>query len=216
VLREYCEEWESETGATFIWKPFGINMNRFQYKPDVPSKYNFGFSGNLHEEHINDRKRVKEHIFKDRYLDFSWWHNLIHTRRFEPRYDGLNIYWGEWSHNALYPVRNRAPFGEQYVDLLNKCDMFLNTRSAMGIFNPRFWELMATKTLTVCPEGEYYGLLDHGRNCVMYNDLDEFDELLHYYADNDEERTAIIDQAYEEVQRYEWSILIDELLDEIA
>lgn len=211
VLRERCEEWEEATGATFIWKPFGIDLDRFYHDPAIPTVYDFGFTGNLHEDWLDERKAVKQHIFEPRYLEFSWWHNLVHTRRFKDRYDGLDIYWGEFQNRSLF-LGSRAPFGEEYVELLNRCKTFLNTRSALGIFNARFWELMATRTLIICPEDEYYGLLEDGMNCVMYDSLAEFDELLEYYASEDAERRAITETAGEFVEEFTWENLVEDLL----
>ena len=228
VLKDRCTEWESQTGATFIWEPFGVNLERFKPNSSVPDKYDFAFTGSLHEEWLDERKQVKEHLFKSRYQDFSWWHNLVHTRRFENRYDNLNIYWGEWDNRRLrlnnppfkkdirfLRVKRRAPFGRNYVSLLNKSKIFLNTLSAVGIFNPRFWELMATKTLILCPEDDYYGLLEDGVNCVMYGDLSEFDNALQYYAEHDNDRKEIVETAYDEVQQYSWESIVDDIMSTI-
>jgi hypothetical protein len=198
VLKDRCDEWEAETGATFMWEPFGVNLDRFKPDPPIPTTYDFAFTGSLHEQWLEERKRIKEHLFKSRYQDFRLWHNLVHTRRFEDRYDDLSIYWGEWDNRQLRlknpPVKKsirflrmkrRAPFGQEYVTLLNKCKSFLNTLPAVGIYNPRFWELMATKTLIICPTDNYYGLLEDGVNCIMYDDFSEFDRQLHYYAEHD-------------------------------
>jgi hypothetical protein len=214
VLKDRCAEWESETGATFIWEPFGIDLDRFEYDPSVTEIYDFAFTGSIHERWLNERKQIKDYIFKSRYKDFSWWHNFVHTQRFEDRYEELTIYWGEWNHKNLR-WNARAPFGKEYVTLLNKCKMFFNTLSAKGIFNPRFWELMATKTLIICPTDDYHGLLQDGTNCVMYDDLGEFDELLHFYAKHDEERRQIVNKAYDKVQQYSWKSVVDNLMTKI-
>jgi len=214
VLKHRCAEWESKTGATFIWEPFGIDLSQFNYDPSISETYDLAFTGSIHERWIDERQEVKDHLFKNKYKDFKWWHNFIHTRRFKERYDGLTIYWGEWDHKNLC-WRSRAPFGERYVTFLNKCKAFLNTLSAEDIFNPRFWELMATKTLIICPSDDYYGLLEDEVNCVMYDDLSEFDELLHYYAAHDQERQKIVDRAHEEIKRYSWESVAENLMSKI-
>jgi hypothetical protein len=211
VLRDRCDEWEAETGATFIWQPFGIDLDRFEYDPTAPDTYDFGFSGNLHERWLDEREELKEHIFEPRYMDFSWWHNFVHTRRFKDRYDEFTIYWGERQNRSLR-LRSRAPHGESYYSLLNRCKTFLNTPSALGIVNTRFWELMATKTLVICPEDDYFGLLTNGENCVMYEDLAEFDELLEYYVTHNDARRDIVENAAEFVTQFSWETIVSDLM----
>lgn len=204
-------DWESQVNADFIWTPFGIDLERFQ-SSDTNSKYDFGFTGNLHEEWIDERVELKRHLFRPKYMEFKWWHNFVGDRRYKQKYRDYSIYWGEWQNKGI-TLRSRAPFGDEYVKLLNNSKIFLNTKSAIGIFNPRFWELMATETLIMCPKDDYYGLLTDGENCIMYNSLEEFDEQLDYYSKNDEERKKITDNARDEVEKYSWSNIVDNVMD---
>jgi spore maturation protein CgeB len=96
--------------------------------------------------------------------------------------------------------------------LLNRCKTFLNTPSALGIVNTRFWELMATKTLVICPEDDYFGLLTNGENCVMYEDLAEFDELLEYYVTHNDARRDIVENAAEFVTQFSWETIVSDLM----
>ena len=60
------------------------------------------------------------------------------------------------------------PFGDDYIELLNRSLVSLNTLSAEGIFNARFWELMSTGCIIICPKDDYYGILEDRYNCVMF------------------------------------------------
>jgi hypothetical protein len=215
VVKKKCKEWQKMTGAEFIWEPFGVDLHRFKHDANMPKKYDFGFTGSLHEKWLDERLRIKKHLFKKSYLEFRLWHNFVHKQRFKNRYNDLDIYWGEWN-NKTALLKSRAPFGKRYVELLNSCDMYLNTLSAFNIFNPRFWELMATKTLIICPDADYSGLLEDGSNCVMYNNLHEFDEILYYYATNEQARRSIVATAYEQVQQYSWDCIVEDLMSQIA
>ena len=214
VLKYECQEWEEITGSKFIWKPFGINFSRIQ-ESNIKRKYDFGFTGAVHERWIQSRVYIKNHIFKEKYLNFKRIHNLYHMKRFKEKYSDLKIYWGEWSQKKILPKRTRVPIFENYFKLLTKIKIFLNTKSAIGIIGTRFLELMASKTMILCPEDDYYGLIRNKVNCVMYKDLKDFDEQLLYYAKNKEEREKIVEYAYQDCLNYSWNKIVLDLLNKI-
>lgn len=214
VLKNKCSEWENITGSHFIWEPFGINLDRIDKNNNkiIDRKYDIGFTGNLHQEWIDERIKIKEHLFQKKYMNFKKIHNLSHTKRFKPKYANLKIYWGEWNEKKLFlPVHRRTPFGKKYFKILIDFKISLNTKSAIGIFNPRFFELMASKTLILCPRDKYDGILVDKLNCVMYSDLSDFDNKLFYYSNNDDKRIELVNNAYNDVFKYQWEKIIEDL-----
>ncbi|MBY9006440.1 MAG: glycosyltransferase family 1 protein [Candidatus Lokiarchaeota archaeon] len=214
VLKHECRKWEETTGSTFIWKPFGLNFGRIQ-KSNKKRKYDFGFTGAVHERWIQSRVLIKNHIFEKKYLNFKRIHNLYHKKRFKEKYSGLNIYWGEWFQKKILPGHSRVPTFENYFKLLTKIKIFLNTKSAVGIIGTRFLELMASKSMILCPEDDYYGLYQNKVNCIMYRDLNDFDEKLFYYVKNNEEREKIVEKAYQDSFNYCWEKIVFDLLNKI-
>lgn len=217
VLKEKCTEWENITGSKFFWEPFGINFKQINFIEDRPKrKYDFGFTGNLHKTWINERITIKKHIFKEEFMNFKIFHNIYHTKRYKVRYASLKIYWGEWNEKRLFfPFYSRAPFGKKYFNLIANFKLSLNTKSALGIINPRFFELMGSKTLILCPKDNYYGLLEDGYNCLMYNDLDDFDEKLIKYSSDEDLRLRIVKNAYNFVSKYKWENIMGDILSKI-
>ncbi len=208
------EKWSNETGCKFITLPFGVDLDTF--KPlGLKRKYDFSFTGALHRSYgVEVRYEVKKRIFKTEYIDSlfskSKW---IQKNLLQEKYHDYNIYWAEWGSKSLFG-NSLAPSYDKYITFLNKKKFFLNTLSAQDIFNPRFFELMATKTLIFCPKSvESYGILKDNHNAIMFNDnLSDFDEKLQSLISGKIDTTSIIENAYFDVQMHSYQNRIDTVI----
>lgn len=190
VLHNY-KNWAEQTGLNFIQLPFGVNLDRFNdFK--LPQKYDFGFTGTLHQNHIDVRFRIKKKLFKDSVRPNP---KLLYNE-----FKKYNIFWSEWkARNILRRVLLLSR--TKYPKFLNSFKVFLSTPGPINIIGTRYFECMATKTLLLCPESEYYnGLFKNRYNCLMFKkDLSDFKEKFHNALDDNSTRERIVRNAYQEV-----------------
>jgi spore maturation protein CgeB len=211
-----AKKWEKEIGFKFMHLPFGLSLDRFK-DFGLKRKYDFSFTGGLHNTHTDGRFMAKRQIFKKDCLNImsnKGLSVLFKKKPIKDKYSKYSIYWAEWGSRG-YLLRSMLPKGVKYAKFLNQSKVFLNTPSAIGIFNTRFLELMATKTLILCPESILYGdVLEDGHNCVMYKqDMSDFDEKLIQCIENEEFRERIIDNAHNDVSKHSYDSRIKLLLD---
>ena len=107
----------------------------------------------------------------------------------------------------------------EYAKKINECNVWLATTGPTEDVSPRYFEVMLSKTLLMCnnmPE-QYGGLFVDGVNCVTYeNDLSDFTDKLSYYLDNEDERSLIVDNAYDMIiNKYTWKHMALNLISEI-
>jgi len=209
------KDWESVVGIKFIYLPFGISLERFNHL-NLDRKYDFGFSGGLHKSHTDLRYLVKKQIFKSSSIDQKSNFGLssfLKPNPFKSEYSKYKIFWAEWGAKN-YNYRSLLPSGDKYKFLLNNCKVFLNTPSAIGIFNTRFFELMATKTLIFCPKSELYNnILKDQYNCLMFNpDMSDFDYLFNQAVNNSKLRDSITINAINDVSSHSYDNRIKSLI----
>ncbi len=198
--------WGSKLGIPFLHLPFGISLDRFKdfgYK----KQYDFSFTGGLHSTHTDMRFLVKKEIFKSNLLDLKSNKGISGFLRnpIKEKYQKYKIYWAEWG-SRDFALRSLLPTGKKYGYFMNRTKVFLNTPSAIGIFNTRFFELMATKSLILCPESDTYGeFLEDGHNCVMFkDDLSNFNEKLVQSIEDEDLRKKIISNAFSDVSQHSY------------
>ena len=77
-----------------------------------------------------------------------------------------------------------------------------------------FFELMATKSLILCPESDTYGkFLKDNHNCLMFKkDLSNFQDKLVQSIEDESFRKAIITNAYTDVSMHSYDERIKSLL----
>lgn len=186
--KEIYKPWEDQINIPFIQTPHAIDIDKFQSR-DIKRKYDFGFLGGLFEKYgVTERVKIKELIFNNSVFD-----------KFE-------ILWGD-------ETTGKLPYGPAYIKALNECKTFLSTLSPIGIIGTRFYELMAMKTLILCPRGGYDKTLVDNFNCVMYDDDIDFTEKLTYYAGAAHERNRITNNARTYVSKYHtWDRRIERLI----
>jgi len=219
VLWDRLEQWEKELDVRFLHTPFGVNKKRFR-DFGLPKIWDFGFTGSLHKAYSPLRTKVKEQLFRqDRMSQLSTHgvQRLLKGNPLKQEYSDYRIFWAEVGARNLF-LRSLLPRGKKYARFLNMFKTFLNTPSAMGLINTRFYELMATKTLILCPESAHYGnLLTHGKNCIMFRpDLSDFSERLKQAVEDTETRTRIVEFNYHQVGNYTYERSVKNLLDQIS
>lgn len=191
--------WQQETNVKFLQSHFGINTEIFK-NLELERIYDLTFTGSLHEQYTNKRKIVKKEIFDKSTINSNKGIiRLLHP--FNPikeKYRKYNIYWAEWSKWSVnWKNESLLPSGKEYVKLMNKSKVFFSTLSADGILGTRFFEILATGSVLLCPEDDYYGILEDGYNCTMYkNDLSDFDFKLELAVNDNDYRNEIIYNGY--------------------
>ena len=166
-----------EGRAAFVHLPYAVNTDLFT-DWGRPKNIDFAFTGNLHIDYTDLRLRVR---------------NELET----PDYQALKFYWAEWGSQG-------TPHGEPYAQMINQCKLFFSTPSALDIIGPRFYEVMACRTLLFCPESKgYEGLFEPGVHCLTFNpDLSDFRDKLFRALENEAEREAIAARGYEHVRAH--------------
>lgn len=187
--------WQEQTGVPFVQMPFAVDPALFDDYSER-KRYAVGFSGSLHEQWTDVRRRVKERLF------LRW---PIKA----PRYWGIRVLWLEGSRIPGF----RLPRGVSYARLINRSKIWLSTPSAIDLVGTRFYEVMAAKTLLFCSRSPAYGgLFEDKVHCVMFDpELGDFDDTLFYYLNHDSEREAIVETAYQHVMRnHTWERRIEQ------
>lgn len=218
VLWYKLEEWEKKLGIKFIHTPFGVNLERFR-DFGLPKKWDFGFTGSLHKNYTDIRFKVKKELFKESHINQLSTHGLSRLLRGDPikeKYKKYRIFWAEFgARNLLF--RSLLPAGIKYAKFLNQFKVFLNTPSALGIINTRFYELMATKTLIFCPESWYYAnFLKDGENCIMFKeDMSDFEQKLKLAIEDEKLRVKIVENNYKNIKKYTYENYLKNILEKI-
>jgi hypothetical protein len=213
VYKEH-KEWSGKTGCLFKTMPFGVNLDVF--KPlDIRKIYDFSFMGALHRNYgVESRYEIKKIIFKPKYLNnLSSKKNWVYKSPLNKKYQKYNVYWAEWGAKSFFN-KPLTLSGDKYVVLLNQTKTFFNSLSAEGIFNCRFFELMATKTLIFCPKSvESYGILFDGVNAVMFNDdFSDLEEKFQLLIGGKIDTKRIIEQAFRDVQNYSYNDVVTKVI----
>lgn len=210
-------EWSRATGGVpFLHLPFGISLERFR-DHHLPRVWDFGFSGSLHRSHTDARFLVKKELFNESALDQKTNRGLnawLRPNALRPVYAKYRIYWAEFGAKNLM-LRSALPTGAAYAKFLNQCKTFLSTPSALGIFNTRFFELMATKTLILCPRSDtYMNILRDGENCLMFDpDMSDFKSTFIRAIEEERLRHEIVSRAAFDVHRHSFDARIKTLID---
>lgn len=161
--------------STRIW--FSATPDTF-YDRQVEKIYDVGFSG---ASHGNGKIKGPTENLRDRVYD-----------RLKDK--NLNLFW-----NRQTSASHRISSMEEYATLMNKSKIWIATTGPIMDVSPRYFEVVLSKTLLFCNNMpyEYEGIFIDGETCVTYdNDLNNFDEKLEYYLNNEEERNKIIENSY--------------------
>lgn len=202
TVHPLARDWANLYNLNIVQNHFGINHDRFNLGWGVnKKKIDFCFTGSLHANHLDYRYIAKSGLFNDRFINLKsnrGWYSL-NKEIIKSPFDKKNIYWAEFGAKRFLG-RSLLPHGKKYAELLNSSKVSLNTPSATGIFNTRFFELMASKTLILCPKLEkvYDGILVDNENCLMYeNSAVGFAEKLGEILENYNSLSGIIETAYQ-------------------
>lgn len=161
--------------------------------------FDFGFSGALHEAHLyppgtfeNENIRSKTQELARKQTDLS----LLFL-------------------NGSDSIKPRIRSYEKYAEVLSQAKIWMSTTGPNGDIGPRYYEVMASKTLLFCdrPPKKYRRVFRDGVNCVWF-DLDNFTDKLRYYIDHEQERNKIIETAHREcITNHTWRARALELID---
>ena len=194
--------WEQELNVPFTHLPFAVDEKVFNDYA-MKKKYDFGFSGSLHKHWIDHRERIKSKLFYfPKFIkNFDTKSSTLFKK---PSFRRKNIFWNENPFNAYH--------GKKYSKLINSSKIWLCTTSAIDLVGPRFYEIMASKSLLFSNRSEVYnGLFKNEEHCILYdNNLDDFLDKLNFFIKNEKQRKTIINNAYEHVmENHTWSNRID-------
>jgi len=99
--------------------------------------------------------------------------------------------------DGINTVFEKRVFG-RYVDILNSSKVCIHNNSKYKFTTKRFLEIMACGSLLLTDKCEEYDALgfEDGKHIVVYNDLDDLRDKIHYYLANDIERKRIANNGY--------------------
>lgn len=229
--QEKYQSWEDIVGIPFLQIPFAVDLNRvvsskkkydfsfsgalhssytdlrflvkkeiFSSKQTLLQKYLLRmvtiFAPSKNWEFLDSLNKLPSNLGLPRLLNYN--RNPV-----KERFKNQRIYWAE-RHPISYDLslKNLLPFGDRYFELISSSKSFLCTLSAEGIIGPRFYELMASQTLIICPRGEYDGLLQDEYNCVMYDNASDINDLLDNIAKDHSFTERITTNAYENIENH--------------
>lgn len=212
------KEWGAQTKMNFMQVHFGVNLDRFKYSNEQ-KKYDFGFTGGLHANHLDYRSLVKKEIFSPAGLEFKSnkeWRTFCRKDILKEVYNNYNIYWAEFGSRNIFG-QNLLPTGKSYAKFLSKFKSFLNTPSAVGIFNTRFFELMASRTLILCPRVDSYnGILKDKINCLMFSpDLSDFKTTLDKAINDISFRDEITNKAFNQIHNHSYDTRVKQVIEAV-
>ena len=160
------------TGVPFYQIPFAVNETIFKRYEKEEYDCDFGFSGVIRPEQTND------------------WRSKIVERSAE--WKDINFSFSQHRHDTL----------QSYAKRLNRARAWLSTTGPADLVGTRYYEVAALgTTLLVCNRFDqvYDGLFEDNKHCVMFDSLDELEEKIRYYLQNDDERMKIVHTAKEHV-----------------
>jgi len=171
------KKYEEKTGIRTILFPYGFDPKVFANRK-IKKEYDIGFSGALHQSSLYpDGSFRTVNIRKEIGIILS----SIPLAR---------VFWRSSDNAATAYIDD---IGE-YADTIGKSRMWIATQAAYGDITPRFYEVLASGALLLCPgiPEEYSHLLVHGHNCVEFSDdLSDLEEKIRYYVANPDEAEKI-------------------------
>lgn len=187
TVHHLYKEWEQKTGLKFEKLPFAADQNIFK-DHNQEKKYDFGFTGSLHNYKNNGSKmgKFKEDMMGDKFKNIR--ERFLNHLASSDISKEINIFHSQ-----------KFYYGAEYSKLINSSKIWFCTPSAIEIVGTRFFEIMASKSLLFCPESDAYeGIFDTAKHCVTFNpDLSNVKEKILYFLKNKEKREGIIKSAHE-------------------
>ena len=125
----------------------------------------------------------------------------------------ITVYWAERHPLAKsLSMKSLLPSGEKYFKFLSESITFLCTKSANGIIGTRFYELMATGTIIICPYDHYDGLLEDKKNCLMYKAAEEVPRIIREIKNNNSLRNNIVSNARKNAHNHTYEKRVKRLI----
>ena len=164
------DKYSKITGVPFYQIPFAVNPNIFKKYDDQKYDCDFGFSGVIRPEQRN-----------------NWRAKILEESK---NWGDIKVSFSQHKHDTM----------EDYAKRINRTKIWLSTTGPADIVNPRYFEVMAANTtLLICNRFKHvYGdLFQEDVHCVMFETMEELEEKVRYYLQNEPARQKIIDQAFQ-------------------
>ena len=170
--------YEKNTGVPFYKIPFAVNESVFKNYGQNYS-HDFGFSGVIRPEQAN-----------------NWRSKILESSK---QWEDIKFFFTEHRHDSL----------EAYAKRINSTKIWLSTTGPADLVGTRYYEVMACNTtILACNrfKNVYDQLFEEDKHCFMFDTIQELQDKIHYYINNDDERIAMIDRAYNHViENHTWS-----------
>lgn len=177
--------YEKETGVPFYKIPFAVNETVFKNYGQNYS-HDFGFSGVIRPEQAN-----------------NWRSKILENSK-------------EWKDIKFFFTEHRHDSLESYAKRINSTKIWLSTTGPANLVGTRYYEVMACNTtLLACNRLKkvYDGLFEEDKHCFMFDTIQELQDKIHYYINNDDERNAMISHAYNHVlENHTWNNRGEEMI----
>ncbi|MBT6152310.1 MAG: glycosyltransferase [Chloroflexi bacterium] len=208
--------YEEKTGVCFTFWPFAFKEGLFGKQGQEPKDIDFAFSGLL-KNTANDTGQSDARILVMRRLFHCIGDIPVVPRR---RYKSNKIFWNAiarkfWQRRlAVYLSRYRFLSDLEYASLQRRSRVYLNTLSPAGLVSPRFSENMASKALVFCEESDNIKRI-FPSNCYITfrSDLGDFEEKFEMAVSDGDERTKIVEYAYDlAMTEHTWKVRVNDML----
>jgi hypothetical protein len=216
---------ENATGVKFHHLPFAADPSIFK-DYGIKPRYDVGFSGGLGHTDTNGwEKNSRFNMMpKVKPKGQGWSHTL--RKQVKDNYSswkGIDFSFSNHKHDNTI----------DYAKRLQEAKMWLSTTGPVDIVGTRYYEVPLTNTtLLVCNRSVnpwcfdnncnkvdkqvdvYEGLFKEDEHFVAFENMQELEEKIKYYKENENERTRIVHQAYKNAsENHTWSNRADKLLE---
>lgn len=208
--------YQKKTNVPFKFIPFAFNENLFIQKDNFNKDIDFAFCGLLKNNFLNTgqtnaRIRVMKKLF----------HCLGDIPIIKKAdYNDCRLFWNAIPRNlfvmglAKLSNKYRRLSNREYASLQMRSRTFLNTLSPLGLVGPRFFEIMACKTLLFCEESKNVQNI-FPSECYMTfkSDFSDFDEKFKLAIGDGVEREKKVNIAFEMAHtQHTWKVRVKSII----
>lgn len=197
-----CDAWQSKSGVRTVLFPYGLDTSMFHPRPEIPKKYDVGFSGALHGSRIYSKGAFE---VKDMRAHLG---HVLHQLKDQ----GVSVFWKASDHVDTSFINDYA----EYAKTINAAKMWLGTLAPFGDVPSRHFQVLGSGTLLLCQRvpASYRSIFRDGENCIEFDDtLKDFENKVRYYMAHPEELQAIVDTATREAHTlHSWEQRVTTLL----
>lgn len=212
------------TGVPFHHLPFAADPELFK-DYGVESTHDVGFSGGLGHTFTNGwEKNSKFNKIPDPKPEGQGWSHTLRKQVKDQHssWKGIDFSFSNHRHDNMV----------DYAKRLQTAKMWLSTTGPVDIVGTRYFEVPLTNTtLLLCNRSTkpwcfdtncnriekdvdvYQGLFEEDKHFVAFDNMQELEDKIRYYKDNDSERQKIVRQAYENATKnHTWDNRADKFI----